>query len=314
MNFKILMLSIFITLSLPVQAVVLCDTPKYDVVYSKNFQNLSLGKQDWLFRKHDLITRFGPGRIGYNGIQKLQEALARHGTKLVMVPIPTRAIVHSEYLGDIPFDHQTALENYASYLQSLRRIGVLVPNLEDLVISVGEDQLFFARDHHWTPAGAKLIAEQIAILLAEMEVTQQIPNLSFSSKVIGSMQNPGSYHRAAQIICGLTFQPEVFETYETTGDFDLFAEQDAPQIVLVGTSNSMGVLNFNFAGFLREALSRDVLNLAASGGGYDKAISDYLASDLFHQQPPEFLIWEVPGYYSLNTRSFYEDLIEGLER
>jgi alginate biosynthesis protein AlgX len=82
-----------------------------------------------------------------------------------------------------------------------------------------------------------------------------------------------------------------------------------PDVVLVGTSNSNGAMDFNFAGFLEEYLGHEVANLARSGGGYDGAIMDYLASEAFTLNPPTLLIWEVPGYYSLNTASYYERLL-----
>lgn len=308
----LLLLSLITSESVP--AAPLCESPKGDQNTPSGFENLQLGDDDWLFRKHDLITRFGPGRIGYNGIEQLQSALAAAGTTLVMVPIPTRAIVHPEKLGDVAFDQQVAVEAYAGYLNRLRDRGVVVPELETMASSEDNEALFFARDHHWTPEGAKRVAAMVARTLEQRGLLDDINALVFSNIETSTTNNPGSYQRAATSLCNRSFDPEPFGVFESQGGLDLFDEPSTPEIVLVGTSNSKGVMHFNFDGFLKEALSRDVLNLAKSGGGYDEAITTFLASDLFREHPPKILIWEVPGYYSLNTGAFYERLLGSMEK
>ncbi len=292
----------------------LCNDPVESKKYSRSFENLSLGDEDWLYRKQDLITRFGPGQIGYSGIQQLNDALKEFGTTLVIVPIPTRGIVHPEFLGGVSFDVEEAARGYSNYLDNLRARGVLVPSLERLVQLNSSEKLFFARDHHWTPEGARVVAKEVAQLLAKQSVTAEIPSIEFSSHLARVEDNPGSYQRAAAAMCDRHFPPEEFPVFESTGHFDLFDEPEAPDIVLVGTSNSRGGMAFNFDGFLKESLSKDVLNLAKSGGGYDEAILEYLASDHFHIDPPRFLIWEVPGYLFLNKSSFYDELLASLEK
>ena len=94
---------------------------------------------------------------------------------------------------------------------------------------------------------------------------------------------------------------------------DLFADLPEPQIVLVGTSNSKGRLKFNFDGFLAHYVGAAVNNKAKSGGGFGGALKDYLSSEDFKQSPPKVLVWEIPGYYSLNETAFFDDLLLGLE-
>src|SRR3546814_11168815 len=63
--------------------------------------------------------------------------------------------------------------------------------------------------------------------------------------------------------------------------------------VLAGTSFSRNATNVtNFAGFLSQHLSAEVLNYAVTGGGNDAAMLQYLASDDFAESKPKFLIWE----------------------
>lgn len=290
----------------------LCASPDVSGQYAKNFKGLSEGKDDWLFRKHDLLNRFGPNRIGLEGLAELQRALKASGTQLVMLPVPTRGIVHPDKLGDIDFDVEQARNAYREYLDRLRQLDILVPELDRMFEAGQSAQLFFARDHHWTPAGAELAAASVADVIAPEEPGSD-DYISFTSSVLSlKTVNPGSYSRAAAELCGRSYEPEVFSNFETTGELDLFADVPSPSIVLVGTSNSKAAMDYNFAGFLKASLNADVVNLAQSGGGYDGAIRDYLASDAFKNTPPKYLIWEVPGYYSLNTASFYQQVLASL--
>ncbi len=277
---------------------------------AKKVPGLVAGNDNWLFREHDLITSFGPRNIGYAGLADLQTELAEHGTTLIMVPLPTRALVHPEQLGDIDYDLAAGMQGYADYLGKLREIGITIPALESLP-GESDEALFFARDHHWTPAGAEAVAELVAEAIDTSLLTPA--TTAFTTEQTETDRNKGSYMRAANKLCGTGYTEESFPVYRTEGEYDLFAEPVAPEIVLVGTSNSNGAQHYNFAGFLKQALQHDVINLAKSGGGYHEAITEYLASDAFKDNPPKYLVWEVPGYYSLNTRSFYEKLIAAID-
>lgn len=285
-----------------------CDLDIPDSGYLRNFQQLSLGKEEWLFREHDLISEFGPDRAGYNGLRDLGNALKKRGTELIIVPLPTRGIVHPEKLDRIEFSHSRVAKNYSLYLERLRKVGLLVPELTQLTYGDQEEPLYFARDHHWTPAGARKTAALVADLLRQTNLLESVTPQVYSTKIIKSDSTSGSYTRAALELCEKTFPPEDFDVYYSETEIDLFADLSSPDVVLVGTSNSNGSKSFNFDGFLRESLGVDVLNMATSGGGFDESLLQYLASAEFQTQPPKILIWEVPGYYNLKQPSFYEDL------
>jgi len=285
-----------------------CDKPIPDSGYLRNFQELELGHDQWLFREHDLISEFGPNQRGYNGLRMLNNALASRGTVLVIVPLPTRGIVHPEKLRESEFSYTHAAKNYSLYLNRLRKVGLQVPELSLLTKGDQTLPLYFARDHHWTPAGAEKTAELVAQLLFQSGSLKDIPTLEFTTNKIKSDSNPGSYSRAALELCNIEYPAEAFEVYYTESEIDLFAEVAPADVVLVGTSNSNGSKVFNFDGFLRSSLGVDVMNMATSGGGFDESLLEYLSSIEFRTKPPKILIWEVPGYYSLNRPSFYEEL------
>ena len=291
----------------------LCEAPDTDAAILSSFPSLQSGKSDWLFREHDLIETFGPNRNRYNGLRAIQRALAERGASLMIVPLPTRGIVHPEYLDNDQFVHRVAAKNYFLYLNRLRRVGLLAPQLDELTKGDQEEPLYFSRDHHWTPAGAAATARLVSEEVARANILTNTPGMNFTTTAVEQDETAGSYARAALEVCGLEYEPEQFDVYYTEAELDLFAETSPPEVVLVGTSNSNGVKHFNFDGFLRESLGVDVLNVATSGGGYDESLIEYLKSPMFDEQPPKLIIWEVPGYYSLNQTDFYETVLAILE-
>lgn len=287
----------------------LCEKEIPNSGYLRNFQKLEIGHSDWLFRKHDLITEFGPDHAGYNGLRALNTALAERGTTLVIVPLPTRGIVHPEKLGDIEFSHSLAAKNYSLYLNQLRSVGLMAPELTELTKGDQEHALYFSRDHHWTPQGAKLTAGLIAKLLKEAKILESVASMEFTTSIIQVDSTKGSYSKAALEHCQREFAAEDFNVFHTESKLDIFADVAEPEVVLVGTSNSNGAKNFNFGGYLRESLGVDVLNMATSGGGFDESLLLFLSSKEFTLRPPKVLIWEMPAYYRLKQTSFYESLL-----
>lgn len=75
----------------------------------------------------------------------------------------------------------------------------------------------------------------------------------------------------------------------------LFDEVAPPRVVLAGDSNSLrpeGQPQFNFAGFLQEYLSLEVLNASVNGGGAFTALQSYLGSSDYRENRPAWLVWE----------------------
>jgi alginate biosynthesis protein AlgX len=288
----------------------------YSGAFLKSFKTLQLGEHNWLFRDMDLKRAYGPRAPGYKSLQQLQQLLQIRGIRLVMVPIPGRALVHPEYLGEIDYDIQRGRKSYSQYLEQLRSIDIVVPQIDSLFQQTQTKPLFFARDHHWNHHGARTIARLTAYAI-KAEKIAGIKRQKFTSYSVGGDHNDGSLQRAALELCEQSYPKEPFKLYQTvakskTAD-DLFEELPEPQIVLVGTSNSQGRLKFNFDGFLAHYVGTAVDNKAKSGGGFGDALKEYLSSDEFKQSPPRIIVWEIPGYYSLNEPAFFADLLQGME-
>jgi hypothetical protein len=107
----------------------------------------------------------------------------------------------------------------------------------------------------------------------------------FTSYGVGGNHVDGSLQRATWALFQKRYPKEPFKLYQTVpvsnsvAD-DLLAELPIAQIVLVGTSNSKGQLQFNFAGFLAHYFYSAVDNKAKSGAGFGAAFFDDLLKNL----------------------------------
>ena len=287
----------------------------YRSSYLKNFKILRDGTDGWIFRNHDLKTQFGPNEQVYVKLQELAKRLRKHGTWLVMVPIPVRGLIHPEKLDQIEYDYKAGRQSYIDFLNRLRKLGILVPRIENLFPKKHIKDLYFKRDQHWNGHGAQKIAKFTAKLIKRTPGYQKLDTIEYITEVNGKSRIEGSVQKAASSICKSDYPVEeyyLFYTSRKTG-LDLFAKVAEPQVVLVGTGNSKGKHHFNFDGFLRQFLSADVINMAVSGGGYGEAIKSYLSGQDYKRNPPRYLIWEFPGYYSLNVIDFIEELLDLVE-
>lgn len=286
----------------------------YDSKFLQNFVTLKQGQDGWLFRDYDLKQKFGPSNSGYQQLAKLNKSLSRQGTTLVLVPVPTRGITHPEKLGNIDYDVDKARVAYSNYIESLKRIGIVVPDLDQLYTRKHTRPLFFARDHHWTERGSKEVAKLTSRTLKSLDSYPDLEKVKFETFRTGNKYNRGSLSKASKILCNSKYPDEKFYLFHTqpSDEVDLFAQPSPPQVVLVGTSNSNGQLNFNFDGYLRQFAQVDILNLAESGSGYGGSLKSYLSSSDFKQSPAKIIIWEVPGYYSLNSNDYFNQLIRML--
>lgn len=244
-------------------------------------------------------------------IAALSDALATAGTTLVYVAVPTKSQAMPEFLpssaSDYGFDSATATLVYDDILARLSAQGVLSPDiLTALVKSSPEEPPFFQADFHWTSNGARLAAVAIGDVIKAQSFYDEMPVSEYKTMATASTTAFSTMRRTLQAFCidelprveAIDHQTDIVESADQDLS-DIFADDDdAVQIVLVGTSFSDAPLS-NFAGYLSEYSGLDVVNYAVTGGNQFGAITSYLTSRDFAENPPRFLIWENPIYNNL---------------
>lgn len=250
----------------------------------------------------------------------LSKALAAGGTTLIYVTVPTKSEVLPGLLprsaADYQFDSPTAALVYEDIIKRLTAHGILAPDLLTALKAAKPDaQPFFKTDFHWTASGALLAAGAIADIVKAQTFYAQLPQAQYETKAGLMTASFSTMRRTLQAFCKSEL-PRVEANAEvttkltdTTAKADIFAGDQSPQIVLVGTSFSDAPLA-NFAGYLSQETGLDVLNYAVTGGNQFGAITSYLISRDFAAIRPRFLIWENPIYN--NLAQFGPDPLEEL--
>lgn len=241
----------------------------------------------------------------------LSEALAAGGTTLIYVTVPTKSQVMPQFLppvaADYAFDSATATLVYNDIVNRLAAHGVLAPDILAALTAAPADTLpFFKADFHWTPDGARLAAIAISDVMKAQPSYAGLTLSEYKTTTLAATSAFSTMRRTLQAFC-VDELPRVTAIGHLTemtsapaeGATDIFAGgTDTTQIVLVGTSFSDSPLG-NFAGYLSEYSGLDVVNYAVTGGNQFGAMTSYLTSRDFVENPPRFLIWENPIYSNL---------------
>lgn len=280
------------------------------------FQFLTPGKDGFIFRSTDFKQDFALEEHAQASLKRMVGLLKAKGVTLAMLIQPTRGIMArtlidpaSPHVAD--FKPEAALESYRAMTETLKKLGIITA---DLTGGPQGAAYFSLRDIHWTRDGANDSAQKIAEELRKAGLLDGIKKEEFVTTKGKSGTFQGGLSEAVEKICKNKVPEEAFVQYDTTkktaGGDALFAEE-APKIVLAGTSNGT-VKRANLEGAFKEHLGTDILNVSVGGGGPDTAILDYLSSEPYRKNPPKVLIWEVPGHYGLNNKALYAQILPSI--
>lgn len=301
------------------------DNPKtYEDEDFKNFNQLIAGDDNWLFRtQFDLKDRFFLTDKTKRYLKRFDNALQHYDTELIIAMVPTRGITSHEKLPKLwreNYDLEKAVTNYNRFLDEIRSTGIKVTKIHDVA---SYDNFFYPRDNHWTSEGAELIARAVAKELMDLDIYNSIPKKSYeivTAKPVDNTLWPNQYENIADQICGRseteTDISEYLKVQEISngGNIDeesLFGDDDLPQVVVLGTSNSTEIIPSyaNFTGFIKRFANIDLINEAISGGSLKGSITKYFLDGKLEKQNPKAIIWEVSAYYGYNQQDFYRGLI-----
>lgn len=288
---------------------------QYYAAAAAGLRYLFNGEGSWMFATAlDLRSDFRLDAEAMRGMSRLARAFRRAGTEVVIVYLPPRGLMHHDRFRHPGYDPVAALASYREALGQLRAAGYIVPDLSTLVPD-REGTFFQRRDHHWNTPGARRTAALVAEAIRALPAYAAMPKQAFAAERTGVVGKYGTLATVAGRICGRPYPRQYIETWTTLpGGVDesaLFGDagEGAADVMLIGTSNSKGKVDYNFAGFLKAALGVEVDNRALRGGGYNGALEQQLVEGRFAQKPPRVLVWELPSQYDLNLPMFYRQVI-----
>jgi alginate O-acetyltransferase complex protein AlgJ len=153
-------------------------------------------------------------------------------------------------------------------------------------------------DSHWSPEGARIAASAVAATIRSL--APDLPKTSVRTDRVGETVREGdlmSFMPKRGTSARPLPPPQTLQTYETAVDSGagLFGAQVIP-VALVGTSYSAEEA-FHFEGFLKQALSADVLNLSAVGKGPFAPMDEALEGTALIDAGVQVVVWEIPERY-----------------
>lgn len=258
-----------------------------------------IGENGWIFTREELELNadYRPNLMASIGeIADVAQQLRLHGIQLVTVIVPDKARVYNDAL---PFQRPVELQNrYSDILGKLQNAGIASVDIQKpLAASKSLGDVFMHDDTHWSPMGAKLAADAVALQIDKTQITQakvitvQVDTIDYDGDLLRYIPTGAlrSYIGPAQ---------NTLDQYQTTVQSDAGLFGDATlDVVLVGTSFSAKP-EWHFEGFLKQALGADVLNLSQKGQGPFAPMRGFLASDTLADTPPKVVIWEIPERYT----------------
>ena len=150
-------------------------------------------------------------------LSRLNAALKRHGITLIFVPVPVRGIIAAAHLGPdvkqpIGFDASQAVEEHRVFVDQIRQAGVEAVDLtHSLLANPNREELWYKRDAHWTPEGARDAARVIAGALERLDILKGVPRVAYKSTLSEIKINELRMPLALQRFCTEVLPLEQFE-------------------------------------------------------------------------------------------------------
>lgn len=252
------------------------------------------GEDGMFFRLDpDLVMdhRFSDGLVA--GIARLSQALAAHGTRLVYVPVPTKAMVMPDRLGPdaerFAYDVRLARALYSDNVSALRAAGVTtVDALTPLIVSADDEAVFFGPDPRMTPEGMMRLARAVGAELGPAFARDE----TITIEPTGETELPSETRRLLQLSCQADLPEIRTRTFALHLD-PVWDDRAQPRPIAVIGSHITGGPKRDFAAFVSETMQRrNVRSLATEDAV--AALAGYLTSDAFRDEAPEALVWQVP--------------------
>ena len=276
-------------------------------LFGEGRQGVLIGENGWLYSDEEFDpVADGARHLSDNLalIQGIRDELARQNVELVLAIVPAKSRLYPEHVGDAT---PTALREdlYPRFLGAAHKAGIIAPDLlASLEKAKDRGQVFLRTDTHWTPLGAEVVAGRLGQVVTQAMTLHGAPQ-NFITQDEGSESYKGDLTRFLPLdplFDELMPAPDQLQKRTTLAEGEdalagdaLFAEAAVP-VALVGTSYSAND-RWNFAGALRQALQRDLINHAEDGHGPILPMLKFLKSDELKNTPPQLVIWEFPERY-----------------
>lgn len=276
------------------------------LVFNEGASGVVLGQDGWLFSNEEYrIPNAYEAVVEQHlaRIRAVQQRLQVENRQLILVPVPMKVDIYADHAAREPDQRATAL--YDGFIDRLRALGIPATPLREAFLADRHEQPLFLRgDTHWSPQGARLAAREFARLNPQLVGQSRYESRQVMEKTIkGDLRN---FLLFSNVLQPELFSGEAIPVYETAPTAqaldaeDLFGEAEH-SIMLVGSSYTK-IDDWNFPGFMREALQNDLLTTAVEAYGPFHAMEQFLSNET-DRQGISTVIWEFPVRTLLTRQS-----------
>jgi len=277
-------------------------------LFNEGRPGVVLGRDQWLYSDEEfnpVVNEELNLQGNYALVEGVRQTLKEHGVKLVMAIVPAKVRLYPEHMDEVrPARIHANL--YQDFHARVAADKILAPDLLGPLQQAKQQgqQVFLRTDTHWTPAGAEIVARQLALTIAAKTPLSGQPQ-RFVTETEETVEHKGDLRRFLPLDplfenlmpAEEPLQKRVTRASEEqpAAQDELFAALQVP-VTPLGSSYSANP-SWNRVGALKQALHSDVLSYAEDGHGPILPMLSYLKSDDFKNNPPQVLIWEFPERY-----------------
>lgn len=276
-------------------------------VFDEGASGVVIGKDKWLFssEEFDLTPNAEENfEINLATIVSVDAYLKKKNITLVITPVPAKARLLRDQLSG-----GWSQKRRGAYRQLIERLSQNEVHVVDSYAAMNAsipEELFFQSDTHWTPAGADVIAQATAEYCSE-KTNLRLADIDYTTEIVGTFALEGDLMSFVPLTPWFSQWGPSLEYFEKSQTYEQSSNLFSPteiNTILVGTSYSADE-RWNFAGFLKQALGRDLANYSTKGLGPYRPMYDFLTN-------PEALIdidlivWEIPERYLMQSYSELE--------
>jgi len=266
------------------------------------------GKNDWLFLNDELVVHQSRVLNTESRVKEIIEVghqLANQGIELLIVLVPDKSRIESEYLGS---QHRATVfsTRVNDFEKQLTHNEIHVINLTGALNSAKQGGIipFLRTDTHWSEPGAEIAAKAVAKSIQALKIT---PSPAQSTQIVTQIDKirpgdlvklagidwlPNSLQPMPELARRSSFKSEPMRSKAQPNKIDdLFGDTNLPNIALIGTSFSR---TSEFIPYLEMQLNTKIGNFAKDGGDFAGSAKDYFRSQAFKDTPPKLIIWEIP--------------------
>ena len=271
-------------------------------VFNEGRDGVVIGVDNWLFTDEEF-------EVGHNFEQNLDSSVeaiissVRHlnekGVTVVVALLPDKSRIMSEFL---EHERPEALQTrYDVVLDRLQGAGLIVPDLRPALLEAKrEGSAFLQFDTHWSPNGARNVAQALAPYIVEATDVRS----EFQARYVHDIIYKGDlavFLDTGRFFSDIGSPEEVLPMYQTElieadQSFDaLFGDVVVPA-ALVGTSYS-AIKHWNFIGFLQDISDTDIMDFSVEGQGPFHPMEQFTLQYQADYRPFDVVVWEIPERY-----------------